>query len=165
MTIGIERLLAHMAWANQATLEYLGGLPDEALRAFAVNEKWHVGEIALHIVEAADFYFYRITNKHCEIPGEKIQEPKVKGDLELLKRQAAAIDNALASCCKLEDTKVDFVNSKGEKVSRWVSTILSQAVHHATEHRAQIASALEVKGFQPVDLDELDLWAFEIEKG
>jgi hypothetical protein len=28
-----------------------------------------------------------------------------------------------------------------------------------------LASALEAKGFQPIDLDELDLWAFEIESG
>jgi uncharacterized damage-inducible protein DinB len=48
-------------------------------------------------------------------------------------------------------------------VKRWRSTILSQSIHHATEHRAQIASALEAKGFKPVDLDELDLWAFEVE--
>ena len=48
-------------------------------------------------------------------------------------------------------------------VKRWRSTILSQSIHHATEHRAQIASALEAKGFKPVDLDELDLWAYEIE--
>ena len=27
----------------------------------------------------------------------------------------------------------------------------------------QIASALEAKGVAPVDLDELDLWSFEIE--
>ncbi len=39
---------------------------------------------------------------------------------------------------------------------------LSQANHHATEHRAHIASALEEKGFAPVDLDERDLWAYEI---
>jgi uncharacterized damage-inducible protein DinB len=40
---------------------------------------------------------------------------------------------------------------------------LSQSIHHATEHRAQLASALEAKGFKPLDLDELDLWSYEIE--
>ncbi len=59
--------------------------------------------------------------------------------------------------------QLEFTNYSGKLVKRWRSTILSQAIHHATEHRAQIASALEAKGFTPVDLDELDLWAFEIE--
>ena len=40
-----------------------------------------------------------------------------------------------------------------------------QSIHHATEHRAQLASALEAKGFTPVDLDELDLWSFESAQG
>ncbi|MFM8446542.1 MAG: hypothetical protein ACKN9Z_04205, partial [Actinomycetota bacterium] len=70
---------------------------------------------------------------------------------------------ALQECAKLDDIQMEFENYAGKLVKRWRSTILSQAIHHATEHRAQIASALEAKGFTPVDLDELDLWAFEIE--
>ena len=34
------------------------------------------------------------------------------------------------------------------------------AIHHATEHRAQIAGALAAHGIDAIDLDELDLWAF-----
>ena len=66
---------------------------------------------------------------------------------------------------KLEDIQIEFTNSEGEQVKRWRSTILSQAIHHATEHRAQIASALEAKGFTPVNLDDLDLWSFEESQG
>ncbi|MFM8937646.1 MAG: hypothetical protein ACKOF0_01350, partial [Actinomycetota bacterium] len=72
---------------------------------------------------------------------------------------------ALQECAQLDDIQLEFVNYSGNLVKRWRSTILSQAIHHATEHRAQIASALEAKGFKPVDLDELDLWSFEIANG
>jgi uncharacterized damage-inducible protein DinB len=41
------------------------------------------------------------------------------------------------------------------------STVLSQAIHHATEHRAHIASALEAKGFEPINLDDISLWDYE----
>jgi uncharacterized damage-inducible protein DinB len=71
----------------------------------------------------------------------------------------------LLDCVKLEDIRLEFTNSDGEKVKRWRSTILSQAIHHATEHRAQIASALEAKGFTPVNLDDLDLWSYEESQG
>ena len=165
MTIGLERLLAHMKWANRLTIEHLQTLPDEALKAFATNSEWFVGEIMHHIVEAADNYAYRITNVRCEVPGEKIQELESIKDLEFLKVQADAIDTALQECAKLDDIQLEFVNYSGNLVKRWRSTILSQAIHHATEHRAQIASALEAKGFKPVDLDELDLWSFEISNG
>ncbi|MFM8938194.1 MAG: DinB family protein [Actinomycetota bacterium] len=165
MTIGLERLLAHMKWANRLTIEHLQTLPNEALKAFATNSEWFVGEIMHHIVEAADNYAYRITNVRCEVPGEKIQELESIKDLEFLKVQADAIDTALQECAKLDDIQLEFVNYSGNLVKRWRSTILSQAIHHATEHRAQIASALEAKGFKPVDLDELDLWSFEINNG
>jgi len=55
---------------------------------------------------------------------------------------------------------LDLENDNG-KFQRLRSTVLSQAIHHATEHRAQIASALEAKGFKPVDLDDISLWAYE----
>ena len=67
----------------------------------------------------------------------------------------------LLDCVKLEDIQLEFVNAEGDQVKRWRSTILSQAIHHATEHRSQIASALEAKGFTPVNLDDLDLWSYE----
>ena len=165
MTIGLERLLGHMAWANRLTIEHLQTLPEESLKSFATNPKWHVAEIIHHIVEAEDFYVYRIRGEFAKVVGEKITEPEKISDLELLKSQVATIDAALKECVKLEDIQVEFENSRKEKVKRWRSTILSQAVHHATEHRAQIASALEAKGFTPVDLDELDLWSFEINQG
>jgi uncharacterized damage-inducible protein DinB len=61
--------------------------------------------------------------------------------------------------------QLEFTNYSGNLVKRWRSTILSQAIHHATEHRAQFAAALEAKGFTPLDLDEIDLWSYEIQHG
>ncbi len=167
MPISMERLLAHMAWANEKTIAHLQGLPEDALKAFATNPEWQVAEIIHHIVDSADHYAYRISG----IPvltapgGDCIADVTTISDLARLKDEAAIVDRALLECEKLDDIQIEFENYKGEQVKRWRSTILSQAIHHATEHRAQIASALEAKGFTPVDLDELDLWAFEIERG
>jgi uncharacterized damage-inducible protein DinB len=167
MPISMERLLAHMAWANQKTITHLQSLPEESLKAFATNPEWQVGEIIHHIVDSADHYAYRISgNPVLTAPGgDCIADIISISDLARLKDEASIVDRALLECEKLDDTQIEFENYKGERVKRWRSTILSQAIHHATEHRAQIASALEAKGFTPVDLDELDLWAFEIETG
>jgi uncharacterized damage-inducible protein DinB len=165
MTIAMDRMLAHMAWANQKTIAHLQTLPEESLAAFATNPKWHVAEIIYHIVDSADHYAYRISGIPVltQPDGECIDDVKVIADLARLKQQAETVDKALLECVKLDDLQLEFVNYEEKLVKRWRSTILSQAIHHATEHRAQIASALEAKGFTPVDLDELDLWAFEIE--
>jgi uncharacterized damage-inducible protein DinB len=165
MTIALDRLLAHMAWANQKTIAHLQSLPEESLKAFATNPEWHAAEIIYHIVDSADHYAYRISGVPALTqPGEPcIDEIKGIADLARLKEQAASVDKALFDCVKLDDIQLEFVNAEEQLVKRWRSTILSQAIHHATEHRAQLASALEAKGFEPVNLDDLDLWSYEIE--
>ena len=164
MTIGLERLLKHMAWANQETIKHVQSLPEEALKAFATNPDWFAAEILHHIVDSGDHYAYRISEKRAlTIPGEPcIADIEKISDLSRLAEQAAIVDAALLECVKLEDIQMEFENYEGKLVKRWRSTILSQAIHHATEHRAQLAAALESKGFQPVNLDDLDLWSYEI---
>ena len=50
---------------------------------------------------------------------------------------------------------------EGKLTTNLRSTVLAQAVHHATEHRAQLIDALEFKGYKPINLDDIDLWNFE----
>ena len=165
MVIGLERLLSHMAWANQKTISHLQTLPEESLKAFATNPNWHIAEIVHHIVDSADHYAFRISGVPALTqPGDPcIDDVVTLADLARISSQATIVDAALLECVKLDDIQIEFKNYEDKIVKRWRSTILSQAIHHATEHRAQIASALEAKGFTPVDLDELDLWSFEIE--
>ena len=167
MTIGLERLLAHMAWANQKTIAHLQTLPEACLAAYATNPEWHAAEIVYHIVDSADHYAFRISGiPALTKPGEPcIDDVKVITDLTRLKEQAAIVDKALLECVKLDDIQIEYKNYEDKMVKRWRSTILSQAIHHATEHRTQLASALEAKGFQPMDLDELTVSAFEIQSG
>lgn len=156
-----------MVWANQRTIEHLESLPVEALKAFATNPDWFVAEILHHIVDSGDHYAYRISGVAVLTkPGEPcIADVETLSDLTRIKDQAATVDAALLECVKLDDIQLEFENYSGNLVKRWRSTILSQAIHHATEHRAQLAAALEARGFAPVDLDELDLWSYEIANG
>jgi hypothetical protein len=69
-------------------------------------------------------------------------------------------DKNLISAASKDDREIEF-SEEGRVFKRWASTILTQSVHHATEHRAQLISALEFKGFNPINLDDIDLWAFD----
>jgi uncharacterized damage-inducible protein DinB len=162
MSITVARLLRHMAWANQETIKHLQTLPEESLKAYATNPEWFVAEIAHHIVDSADHYAFRITGKVALTqPGDPcIADIEKFSDLARVAEQAAIVDAHLIGAADLDDAWLDLENDNG-KFQRLRSTVLSQAIHHATEHRAQIASALEAKGFKPVDLDEIDLWAYE----
>ena len=165
MAISMNRMLSHMAWANAKTITHLQTLPEEALSAFATNPEWHVAEIIHHIVDSGDHYAFRISGiPALTNPGDPcIEDVLAIADLARIKDQAAIVDKALLDCVNLDDIQIEFKNYSDNLVKRWRSTILSQSIHHATEHRAQLASALEAKGFKPLDLDELDLWAYEIE--
>ena len=165
MTISMNRMLGHMAWANAKTILHLQSLPEESLAAYVTNPEWHVAEIIHHIVDSGDHYAFRISGiPALTKPGDPcIDDVLAIADLARIKEQAAIVDKALLDCVDLDDVQIEFKNYSDNLVKRWRSTILSQSIHHATEHRAQIASALEAKGFKPVDLDELDLWAFEVE--
>lgn len=167
MTIGLDRLLRHMGWANQKTIAHLESLSKESLLAFATNSEWFVAEILHHIVDSADHYAYRVSgNPVLTQPGEDcIADVESISDLARIAEEAAKVDRALLECVKLDDVQIELKNYSGNLVKRWRSTILSQSIHHATEHRAQIAAALEARGHTPLDLDELDLWAYEIETG
>ena len=54
-----------------------------------------------------------------------------------------------------------WISFSGEPlaVPRW--TLVNQAVHHATEHRAQIAGALAAHGIDAIDLDAIDVWTYQ----
>ena len=58
----MDRLLSHMAWANQKTIAHLQTLPEGALGAFAINSEWRAAEIIHHIVDSADSYAFRISD-------------------------------------------------------------------------------------------------------
>ena len=157
MTISLERGLRHMAWANQRVYEAVAELPDEALASYIVNPKWTAGEICSHIAGGATWYVFRL-----EIE-DWIDIPTVKTSADVKKVAAILndLDSKLIAAANQEDRELTYTEENGKDVVRWYSTILMQAIHHATEHRAQLVDALEYKGYKVVNLDDLDIWAFD----
>ncbi len=151
-----NRLLRHMAWANQNVYNAVQTLPDEALGAYIVNPEWTAGHILQHIVNGADWYVYCLTEAHWR----DIKFPKSMSDLDLLKEQLAEFDQKIADQAGLPDEYLTIVEGENS----WPnlrSTILAEAIYHAAEHRTQLIDALESRGFKPIAFDNIDLWQFE----
>jgi hypothetical protein len=72
----------------------------------------------------------------------------------------AVRDAQLLSLIDTPDEVRKFVRY-GNEVEFLTSTILVQAVHHASEHRAQISDILAANKMDVLNLDEIDLWSFE----
>jgi uncharacterized damage-inducible protein DinB len=160
MTLNLERALKHMSWANQEVYKLIIALPDEALNAYATDPEWNVGEILRHIASSSGGYGARLKGVDAEV----LVRPTTMQELQVIAKKLLSNDAELLQLANVEDEKI-AVTREG-KTTHWMrSTIVTQAIHHATEHRAQAVSALEAKGFKAVDLDEYDVWAYEINNG
>ena len=154
----VQRSFKHMAWANGRMLEILSHLPDEAINFSARNPDWTVGKIAHHFITAEGRLISRVKNQS---PPEEFPAPATANGIQ-----------GLISTCKERDAQLlELVNfpDEGHKFLRYgveveflTSTILVQAVHHASEHRAQIADILAANQMDVLNLDEIDLWSFEM---
>jgi uncharacterized damage-inducible protein DinB len=153
----VERSFKHMAWANKQMLTILQGLPDEAINFSAWNPDWTVGKIAHHIVIAEGRLISRIVNQPS--PTEPDAPTTAAGIKELISI-CAERDAQLLSLVDTPDEMRIFVRY-GNEVAFLTSTILVQAVHHASEHRAQISDILVSNNLDVLNLDEIDLWSFE----
>lgn len=160
MTLNLERALKHMSWANQEVYKLVIALPDEALDAYATDPEWNVGEILRHIASSAGGYGARLKGVDAEV----LVRPTTMQELQVIAKKLLSNDAELLHLANVEDEKI-AVTREGRTIHWMRSTIVTQAIHHATEHRAQAVSALEAKGFKAVDLDDYDLWAYEIKNG
>jgi len=160
MSISLERALAHMSWANQEIFNLIADLPDHALDSYATDPEWTVREILRHIAAASGGYAIRLD----AIENQPIEQPKNMAELREITKSLEKSDARLIKLVELEDESIEVFRD-GKTINWMRSTIITQAVHHATEHRAQAISALEARGFKAVNLDDFDVWAFEIAKG
>ena len=157
----LDRLLRHMAWANAALFDTLAAGSDADLALAAPRNEWSAGRILAHLVTAAERYAARLEG--LPRPDEA---PPVTSVAELadLKTRCAGYDARIRAQAALPEGTASYAEPGADVWPR--STVIAQAIHHATEHRAQIAGALATNGIDTIDLDALDLWAFtETEDG
>jgi uncharacterized damage-inducible protein DinB len=157
----LDHLLAHMAWANAALFQQLKDLPSPALSHTAPGSEWSVGAIAHHLVTAAENYAQRL---HGEPRAPKRELPTDAAGISELRAALATADAKLREAAGLDGEEIlRWTSFNGEAMAfpRWV--LVNQSVHHATEHRAQIAGALAAHGVTSVDLDAIDVWSLHDE--
>ena len=153
MDILVDRLFRHMAWANSYTFDQLAKLSEVELALTAPRDDWSAAAILEHLTAAR---YADVLDGLGEPP---TTVPKNSTEVSALKELSATFDARLRECAKTPEglTRIPV----GDKqIYRSRQTILAQALHHATEHRAQIAGIYASHGMKIIDLDEIDLWAF-----
>ena len=155
--VTLTRLFRHMAWANNQLFTQLSTLPEAVLSFSAWNPDWTVGKIANHIVIAQGRLISRLEKRSA--PNE-IEFPYTSEGMKNLANLAKLNDEKIQTMLDLPEEMLTFIRY-GETVSFLSTSVIAQFVHHATEHRAQIADILAVNNMDVINLDAIDLWGFE----
>ena len=167
--VNSEKMLKHMAWANSEILSKVALLPDEALDAYVVNPEWTARVIIQHLVRSAHFYGYRLQIRTPEeTQGYQSKFKEYVDNQSLLTKSTDVLalvellkyaDNVLLKESKADEGIV-LREEEDTKINPSRSTVIFQSIHHATEHRAQVVSALEARGFLNINLDDYDFWGY-----
>ena len=153
MDLLVDRLFRHMAWANNYLFDQLATLSPEELQYSAPNDDWTAAAILEHLTGSR---YADLLDGKGYTPTEI---PTNREEVLALKELSISFDARLREAAQEADGHIEFQRD-GKTIRRARATILAQAIHHATEHRAQIAGIFATRGMKVVDLDEIDLWAF-----
>lgn len=150
----LTRLFQHNLWANVQLLELCAGLTDAQLDATMIGTFGTIRETLTHIVTAERSYFTRIsTGQRYQGPADA--PPITVADLRALARKTG--QGLIEWAPKVQPTDTVQIDWDGTMVAVPCTVLLTQAINHATEHRAQIMAILTQLGIQP---PELDGWSY-----
>lgn len=150
----IELSLKHMAWSNQEFFSRLAEMPVEIYGLKAAEGEWPIGQILTHFAGSGQWYRY------C-LGGERWSNLEPVTDGLVTKKYLPimeSLDRFLLEQSLLPDQELT-IDGDGETIHATRSLILSQAVMHTAEHKAQIAAILKQHGYH-IDLDSLDVWSY-----
>ena len=155
--ISVEVLLRHMAWANQEIYKEVQKLDNEVLNYYVIDPEWTVRKILIHIVGAGHLYGQRLD-------GDPFSPFKLESDddgmlIDQLLTELERIDQGLIKFANVEDGDLTYMTSQGERTSK-ISTIISQMIFHAAEHRAQIVAALDKHNLREINLDRYSVFSY-----
>ena len=149
----MEDAFAHHIWATLELIDACAPLSDDQLATPVPGTYGSIVETMRHTVGSDRSYLLSL--------GEEL-EPFDRDAADLSALRAAMEAQGVAWLRLLtEDTDADRVivrrHDDGWVTHATVGIRLAQAIHHGTDHRSQICTALTSLGIEP---PEIDVWAF-----
>jgi uncharacterized damage-inducible protein DinB len=149
---------AHHLWATQRIIDTCADLTPEQLRTPAPGTYGAIIDTLRHLI-ASDRWNLSFFRDDVEAVDEKAD--LTLGDLRsVMKSNGTAWTQLLAGELDPDADTVEI--DDGLEVRDPVPVRLAQVLHHGTDHRSQICTALTSLGVTP---PEIDLWAYARETG
>jgi len=150
----LTTIFRHNRWANLCLLESCAALTPQQLEATAIGAYGSIRDTLEHIVTAEQSYFARIST------GQRFPFPEDAPPMTLAAMMDAARttgDGLIEWAPKVQADDTVQVNWEGTPRAVPKTILLTQAINHATEHRAQVMAMLTQLGVEPPDLQA---WAY-----
>jgi len=154
----LTTLFSHNLWANLRLLERCVVLSSKQLDATIAGTYGSIRDTLQHIVNGEQLYFSLISTGQRYDRPEDAPPMKLAEMMESLRTTGAGLIE-WAPKVQADDTFQDDWDGTLLDVPKTI--ILTQAINHATEHRAQIMAILTQLGIQP---PELDGWTYFAEQ-
>lgn len=142
-------LFSHNLWANLQLLDACAGLTEEQLAASIPGSRGSIRDTLEHIATSEMGYFTRIST------GQRWQRPEdwtpmsLSDMTESLRKTGEGL---IEWASKVQAEDVVEIDWDGTPRDVPKTTILTQVINHATEHREQVKATMTELGIEPPDL-------------
>lgn len=149
----------HHVWATIRLLDLCAALTDEQLATAVPGTYGSILDTLRHLVGADSGYLDALTSgRHPRVDEEGMDVAELRAAME---RDGTAWTELVAADLD-PDAMTVRRHADGSETRAPVGIRLAQALHHGTDHRSQVCTALTALGMEP---PEIDLWALAAERG
>jgi uncharacterized damage-inducible protein DinB len=155
MNVGLVDFYKHNLWANLRLLDACAHLTDEQLDASTPGTYGRICDTLVHLFRAEDSYLARLTGRQ---PEDSLKVGEFPGIETLRAHARRSGEGLIAVADTMDPAQILRGTYRGEPYELPIMVPLMQAIHHATDHRSQIATVLSQLGLEPPDLS---VWAYD----
>ena len=149
----------HHVWATLKVLDTCDALSPEQLATAAVGTYGSILDTIRHLVGADAFYLFVMTREHIpNIDEEQMDLAELRAVME---RNGKAWSQLLSDGVDPSEVLVRTWDD-GHQTKAPYGIRLAQVLHHGTDHRSQICTALTTLGIEP---PLIDVWDFGEQTG
>jgi uncharacterized damage-inducible protein DinB len=145
---------AHHVWATERLIDACAELTPEQLRTPVAGTYGSITETLHHLVESDGGYLAHVSRQSHTPIDENAGLAELRSAIT---RHGRAWSEFLAGSV---DPDQDLLERSEDGSETWAIALgihLAQAIHHGTDHRSQVCTALTSLGIEPPDID---VWAF-----
>ena len=158
----LDDLVKHNIWATRELVNLCQELDEETLNATVPGTYGTVLETMRHLINAEASYLFRLTGAGPEYPWDR-EEAVGLDVLDERAKELAGVWEQFLTLDEIDTERLGEAKGGHEEVFDVRAGIfLTQALHHANEHRAHICTILGARG---LDAPEVSGWEYAIATG